>query len=52
MGISIEQYASIVPALEHTIVYERKVSDLYKYIPIATQCGLLSAHFCKRYDGP
>ena len=44
-----------------------KLSDLYKDIPIATQCGLLSAHiiklpavtcnnmstdFCKRYDGP
>ena len=42
-----------------------KLSDLYKDIPIATHCGLLSAHinlsavtcnnmstdFCKRYDG-
>jgi hypothetical protein len=67
MGISIEQCASIVPVLEHTIVIlytNEKLSDLYKDIPIATQCGLLSAHiikltavtcnnmstdFCKRY---
>jgi hypothetical protein len=30
-----------LPALEHTIVYEWKitVTRLYKDIPIATQCG-------------
>ena len=34
------------PLLEHTIVHtNEKLSDLYKDIPIATQCGLLSAHF-------
>ena len=32
--------------LEHTIVHtNEKLSDLYKDIPIATQCGLLAAHF-------
>ena len=37
------------PLLEHTIVHtNEKLSALYKDIPIAliaTQCGLLSAHF-------
>jgi hypothetical protein len=55
------------PLLEHTITQlytKEKLSDLYKDIPIATQCGLLFTHsnlpavtcinmstdFCKRYD--
>ena len=46
MGISIEQYASIVPVLAQLYTNE-KISDLYKDIPIATQCGLLSAHIIK-----
>jgi hypothetical protein len=35
------------PLLEHTMTQlytKEKLSDLYKDIPIATQCGLLSAH--------
>jgi hypothetical protein len=49
MGISIEQYASTVSCLHwNTQLYtNEKLPDLYKDIPIATQCGLLSAHIIK-----
>ena len=48
MGISIEQYASIVPVLEHNCIAMKNYLTCTKIdIPIATQCGWLSAHIIK-----